>query len=129
MEAGLEEPFPGFRFAGIADAERSGYSVEENGQRLHRFAYVEQRCMFVGAGHLASTPEWDTKILLGRHLYEDAEHHHALRSRITELRRADGSIARSPDPALSTLMDEVIQARNTVELLTGLYRVIKPALV
>src|SRR4051794_4657167 len=39
-EAGVEEPFPGFRFAGIADAERPGYAVEENARHLHRLAFV-----------------------------------------------------------------------------------------
>jgi hypothetical protein len=125
----VEEPFPGFRFAGITDVERLGYGVEENGHRLHRLAFVELRCMFVCAGHLVSTPEWEIKILLARHLYEDAEHHHALRARIGELRRSDRSLDRCPDQALEALMDEAIRARSTVELMTGLYRVIKPALV
>lgn len=125
----MEEQFAGFRFAGITDAERLGYGVEENGRRLHRLAYIERRSMFVCAGHLLSTPEWEIKILLARHLYEDAEHHQTLRTRITELRRADKSVDRCPDAALDALMNEALQAQNTVELLTGLYRVIKPALV
>lgn len=126
---GMEEPFPGFRFAGIADAERLGYGVQENGHRLHRFAYVEQRSMFVGAGHILSTPEWEAKVLLARHLYEDAEHHHLLRVRIGELRRADASIDRCPDEALAAFMDEVLNAQSSAELLAGLYCVVKPALL
>lgn len=125
----MEEPFPGFRFAGITEAERLGYGVEENGQRLHRFAYVERRCMEVGAGHILSTPEWEAKVMLGRHLYEDAEHHHLLRTRIGELRRSDTSIDRVPDGALAAFMDEVLNARSSIEVLTGMYRVVKPALL
>ena len=58
----MKEPFPGFKFAGITDVERLGYGVQDNAQRLHRFAYIEQRTMFIGAGHLLSTPEWETKV-------------------------------------------------------------------
>ncbi len=118
-----------FRFAGIEEVERLGFGVEENARRLHRFAYVEQRLMFIAAGHLLSTPEWEAKFLLGRHLYEDAEHHQTLRTRIGELRRSEHSVDNPPDPALATLMDQALRAENTVELLTGIYRVLKPALV
>ena len=67
--------------------------------------------------------------MLGRHLYEDAEHHHLLRVRIGELRRADASIDRVPDEALRAFMDEALNARSSAELLAGIYGVIKPALV
>ena len=97
------------RFAGIEDVERPGFGVEENARRLHRLAYVEQRLMFIAAGHLLSVPEWEAKFLLGRHLYEDAEHHQALRTRIGELRRSEHSVDASPDPALTALMDEALR--------------------
>lgn len=119
----------GHRFAGIADAERLGYGVVENAERLHRLAYIERQCMMTGAARLLGTPEWEVKFLLGRHLYEDAEHHTALRVRVTELRRADRSVDQSPDAALERLMNQVLHAQDTIELLTGLYRVIKPALI
>lgn len=124
----MNELFPGFRFAGIQDVERMGYGVEENARRLHRLAYVERQLMFVAAGHLLSVPHWEVKYLLGRHLYEDAEHHETLRTRIGELRRAERSVDAVPDPRLAVFMDEVIRAEDTVELLTGIYAVVKPAL-
>lgn len=117
------------RFAGIVDVERLGCGVEENARRLHRLAYVEQRLMFIAAGHLLSVPQWEAKFLLGRHLYEDAEHHQALRTRISELRRSAHSVDAAPDPALAALMDEAIRADDGIELLTGIYRVLKPALI
>ena len=117
------------RFAGIEDVEHLGFGVEENARRLHRLAYVEQRLMFIAVGHLLSVPEWEAKFLLGRHMYEDAEHHQALRTRIGELRRSEHSVDASPDPALAALMDEAIRARDGIELLTGIYTVLKPALV
>ncbi len=125
----MKEGLTDNRFAGIEDVERLGFGVEENARRLHRLAYVEQRLMFIAAGHLLSVPEWEAKFLLGRHLYEDAEHHQALRTRIGELRRSEHSVDASPDPALTALMDEAIRAADGIELLTGIYRVLKPALI
>jgi hypothetical protein len=52
-----------------------------------------------------------------------------LRARIGELRRSEKSVDAPPDASLTALMDEVIRAEDAVELLTGIYGVIKPALV
>jgi hypothetical protein len=125
----MSELFPGYRFAGIENAERLGFGVEENAARLHRLAFVERRLMDMFAGHLLGTPEWEVKFLIGRHLHEDAEHHELLRTRITELRRSERSVDQMPDPDLGVLMEEAVHARDTVELLTGIYRVLKPALL
>lgn len=124
----MDEKFPGYAFAGIEDVTRLGFGVEENARILHRFAYLERQFMQVVAGHLIGVPEWEVKILLGRHLYEDSEHHQLLRTRITELRKSERSVDRVPDEALAAVIDELIRAQNTVELLTGLYQVLKPAL-
>lgn len=123
------EKFPGFAYAGIEDVTRLGYGVEENARILHRFAYLERQLMHVMAGHLIGVPEWEVKILLGRHLYEDSEHHQLLRTRITELRKSERSVDRSPDEALTALVEELLRAQSTVELLTGIYGVVKPALL
>ena len=64
----MKENLTDNRFAGIENVERLGFRVEENARRLHRLAYVEQRLMFIAAGHLLSVPEWEAKYLLGRHL-------------------------------------------------------------
>jgi uncharacterized ferritin-like protein (DUF455 family) len=85
--------------------------------------------MRIAAAHLLGTPEWEAKVLLARHLYEDAEQHQALRTRIAELRRSEASVDTCPDPALKTLVDQLLRAESSVELLSGMYGVIKPALV
>lgn len=122
------QQFPGCRFAGIDDVARLGLGVAENAGRLHRLAYLERRCLLVMAAHLPTVPEWEIKLLLGRHLYEDAEHHQSLRTRIAELRRSESSVDRCPDPDLARLMDALLQADTSIALLGGLYGVIKPAL-
>lgn len=123
------EKFPGFSYGGIQDVTRLGYGVEENAAILHRFAWLERQILHVLAGHLISVPEWEVKIALGRHLYEDAEHHQLLRTRITELRKSERSVDKCPDDSLAALVDEWRRSASSVELLTGLYKVIKPALV
>ncbi len=125
----MEEKFPGHAYAGITDVTRLGVGVEANAVILHRFAYLERQMLHLMAGSLIHVPEWEVKFLLGRHLYEDAEHHNLLRKRIGELRRSERSVDHAPDPALEALIDEFAHSGDTIELLAGLYGAIKPALV
>jgi hypothetical protein len=115
--------------AGIKDAARQGYGVKENSELLRRYAYLEQRCMLLGARHLAGVPEWELKHALGRHLWEDAEHATALRQRVTELRTSATVVDRVPDERLALLMDEAERAESSLEVLVALYGVVKPALL
>ncbi|CAA9345544.1 MAG: hypothetical protein AVDCRST_MAG93-6866, partial [uncultured Chloroflexia bacterium] len=115
--------------AGIEDAERAGYGVKENAERLRRFAYVEQRMVLLAARHQPRVPEWELKAALGRHLWEDAEHATSLRNRIAELRTSVGVLDDAPDQQLATLMDEAERAENSAEVVVALYKVLKPALI
>src|SRR5579884_2835050 len=115
--------------AGIADAQRLAFGVKENARRLQRYAYLEQRTLLALAGHLVGTPEWEIKQALGRHLWEDSEHTTWLRERITQLRTGESALDRVPDERLALLMDEALEARDTVELLAGYYGVVKPRLL
>ncbi|HUX88442.1 MAG TPA: hypothetical protein VMW65_15680 [Chloroflexota bacterium] len=115
--------------AGIAEADRLAFGVKENARRLHRYAYVEQRLLVAFAGHLIGTPEWEMKYALGRHLWEDSEHATWLRERLTQLRTSEGAIDHPPDEQLAIMMDEALQAGDTVELLAGYYGVVKTRLL
>jgi hypothetical protein len=115
--------------AGILDAARPAFGVEENARRLLRYAYLEQQLVVALAGHLVGTPEWEAKHALGRHLWEDAEHATWLRERIPQLRTSAKALDRSPDPRLTLLMAEALEARDTVELLVGHYGVVKRRLL
>lgn len=115
--------------SGITDAARVGYGVSENAQRLRRFAYIEQRLMFLAARHLQSVPEWELKHALGRHLWEDAEHATALRERIVQLRTSRGVLDKAPDEQLAVLMDEAEHAEGSVEIVATVYGALKPALL
>jgi hypothetical protein len=115
--------------ASYAEAAHPGYSVEDNVQRLLRYAWIEKRAMEVGLYWLASTPEWEVKEALGLHLYQHALHAGALRRRIGEMRNPVPRLDVSPDPALDQFFDELLTARTTLEKIVGLYGVLESALL
>jgi hypothetical protein len=79
--------------------------------------------------HLANTPEWECKCAFAYHLYLDAEHSASLRKRVSEMREPPLHLDRVPDPKLQHVLEEVIRAETTLELLVGIYEVVKPALI
>ncbi len=117
--------------AGIStyrEATRIGLSVEENVRRLLRFYWIERRLMEIALAHLPSTPEWEVKCALSLHQWQDAEHADALRRRVTEMRSPAPRMDVPPDPALDAFLEEVLRARDTVELIVGVYHVTRTAL-
>jgi hypothetical protein len=117
------------RYAGLKDVHRPGYSTEEDTCRLVRYIAVERRLLHVLAGHMLGVPEYEIKVMLGRHLWEDAEHCHGLRKRLPELRGHLNRIEKELAGPLGRFLDEALRAQNTVELLAGVYGVVKPALL
>jgi hypothetical protein len=116
-----------------ADAARIGFSVDENVRRLLRFHWVERRLMAILVAHLTSEPAWEVKCALALHQWQSAEHVDALRRRITEMRNPSPRLDTVPDSdptatALDTFLDQVDAARDTSELLTGVYDVLYPTL-
>ncbi len=119
-------------FAGVctyATVGTGGYSVEENVRRLKRFNWVETRLADLILSRLASTPEWEVKGGLCLHVWLAAEHARWLQERVAELRHPPHNFHRAPDASLDTWLDEAFHSHTTVELLTALYRCIKPALL
>lgn len=111
------------------EASRPGYTVDDNVELLKRYNYVETRLNQIMAAHLPSTPEWEVKCAFSLHLWQDADHAAMLRKRVSEMREPPLKLDRVPDPKLQVLLDEVIRADNTVELLVGIYQVVKPELI
>ncbi|MEH6993182.1 hypothetical protein V7075_10740 [Neobacillus drentensis] len=118
------------KFAGIQNPYTIGeFSVEKNAKVIQRYRYIHENLITIAAGHLPAREDWDLKVALGKHLYEDAEATDQLRKRLSQLRTSAQFINRDPDPSLSLLMEELIQANNDLELTIGIYDVIKPALI
>src|SRR6266404_7485718 len=123
-------------YAGVCtseDARRTGFSVTEAARRLRRIATAQQRLAFIATAHLNATPEWEIKSALALHAWLDAQHASALRERLIELREPTGGLPGNPeaaaDPALAVAFDEALHSRGSVELLTAIYGVLRPALL
>ena len=110
-----------------AQGGKLGYSVERTVQLLRRYLFVESQTMRCLVAHLNAVPEWEVKCGLSLHLWQDAEHCTWLRDRVKEMRTPPLHLDRIPDPALDAFIQELIRSRTTIELLTGVYRVLKPA--
>jgi hypothetical protein len=111
------------------EACRAGYDVEANVALLKRYNYVEARLTEVFAAHIAHTPEWEVKCAMSLHLWLDSEHSATIRKRVSEIREPPLHLDKVPDTQLQAWLDEATRATTTVELLVGIYRVIKPELV
>ncbi len=119
--------------ATYAEAARIGFSVEDNVRRLLRFHWVERRLLGILVAHLTSEPVWEVKCALALHQWQSAEHVEALRRRVTEMRNPAPRLEAIPESdatasALDAFLEQVEAARDTGELLAGVYGVLYPAL-
>lgn len=106
-------------------------SVEAAAQRVRHYRYAEERMMRVLAGWIALTPELPAKLLMGRQVWDCAQHADLWGKRLPEL-RAPAQVSEPPSDAFVRFMD-ALEGRDawgeTLERLTGIYRVLKPHLV
>ncbi len=112
-----------------ADGAVAGYGVERTVRLLRRCLFVEAQTMRCLAAHLNAVPEWEVKCGLSLHLWQDAEHCTWLRDRVKEMRTPPLHLDRVPDPALDAFFQELLRSRTSLELLTGVYGVLKPAAI
>ena len=87
--------------------------------------------MRVMAGWIALTPELPAKLLLGRHVWDCAQHADQWGKRLPEL-RAPAQLSEPPGPEFARFMDSLERREawaETIERLTGVYRVLKPHLI
>jgi len=118
--------------AGVCTYEQaagSGLGVEENVALLKRYNWVETRLTDLILTHLTATPEWEVKDALCLHVWLDSEHAKWLQERVSELRHPPHNFHHAPDAALEAWLQEALRSRDTIELLTALYQVVKPALL
>lgn len=100
---------------------------ETNKRLLNRYRFIEYESLRILAGWLPATANMELKLAMGRLLWEDAQHVQHLYQRLREVQTP--AFRPPDDPALEHLMAQAINAPNEWELLAGLFRVIKPALV
>jgi hypothetical protein len=102
--------------------------VEATARRVRRYRYAEERMMRMMAGWIALTPELSAKLLLGRQVWDCAQHADLWGRRLPEL-RAPAQVSEAPSDAFAAVLD-ALEGREawgeTIERLTGIYRVLKP---
>lgn len=107
------------------------YSVRESVSQIMNYRYAEERMMRMMAGWIALTPEVPVKLEMARQVYEDALHTDALGKRLPEL-RAQAQVSKPANENFVTFIQEIEdkeQWEDTIERLTGIYRVLKPHLI
>jgi len=106
-------------------------TVEASARRLRAYRYVVERAMRALAGWIALTPELSAKLLMGRHVWDLAQHCDAFGRRLPEL-RAPAQVSEPANAAVVALMDAIESPEapgETVERLVGVYGVLKPHLI
>lgn len=102
-------------------------SINQNVERLKRYAFLEQALMHTLAGWLPGVPEWGPKNEIGLHIWENADSCERLRERLRELRSYQPE--RGIPAELQHLARELDCGQNTLEFLATAYLVVKKALL
>lgn len=95
-------------------------------RRLYRTIRETMRAM---AGRITGVSNWEAKKLLARHIWLDAEHADAIRTRVLELRFPRVDVDLEVDKALLAALARLPSTRTDAEFLGGVYQVIKPAVL
>ena len=109
----------------IAPTEQIDF--ETNKRLLNRYRFIEYESLRILAGWLPATANMELKLAMGRLLWEDAQHVQHLYQRLREVQTP--AFRPPDDAALEHLMAQAINAPSELDLLAGIFRVIKPALV
>jgi hypothetical protein len=109
------------------------FSVEETARRVGHYKWTEMRLFEVLGGWVATIPELDVKIVLGRHTYHHAWHAELWHKRLPELREMNPDrMTVPPNDEYVAFMDAVREPEApelTIEKLVGVYRVLLPRLI
>ena len=107
------------------------FSADDSARLCRNYRYACERMTRIMAGWIALTPELSAKLLLGRHVWDSAQHTDAWGRRLPEL-RAHAQESKPPNEAWVAFMDAIEapeEPGRTAERLAGIYRVLKPHLL
>ncbi len=105
--------------------------VDESAKTVRHYRYAVERMTRILGGWIALTPELSAKLLMGRHVWDSAQHADAWGKRLPEL-RASAQVSEPASARLVAFMDALENAETpeqTIERVVGIYRVLKPHLV
>ncbi len=111
----------------MARAVDGSWDLDQSLQRLKRLHYVLKRLHETLTAKITAEPIYELKTAFSYHAYLCAEQVSLIRRRVGEMREPPLGLDVIPDPALERLMDEVIAAPSTPDLLAGIYGVVLPA--
>jgi hypothetical protein len=100
-------------------------TVAERAQTIATFRYIEVRLMETAAAWVPTTPEMEVKVLLGRHIWDFAQHADALGRRTFELRLPE-QFSQKPSDGYLQVLTEMEASEETPRRLAALYDVILP---
>ena len=105
--------------------------VDESAKTVRHYRYAVERMTRILGGWMALTPELSAKLLMGRHVWDNAQHADAWGKRLPEL-RATAQVSEPANARLVAFLDAVEAAERpeqTVERVVAIYRVLKPHLL
>lgn len=109
------------------------FTVEDSARRVGNYKWAEMRLFEALGGWVATVPELDVKLVLGRHTYHHAWHAELWHKRLPELREMNPErLTVPPNDAFVTFMDAIREPEApelTIEKLVGVYRVLIPRLI
>jgi uncharacterized ferritin-like protein (DUF455 family) len=114
-------------FLDARDLQR-GLLVNDNARRFSNYHHAERELVHLLGGWLARIPETAVKIMVGTHIWDDAQHLESIHQRLKEL-RYPSELPACPSVEFAHFLDALDEAQNTTEFLAGIYRVLKPRLV
>src|SRR5215216_3858025 len=106
------------------------FDVEESARRVGIYKWIEMRLFETLGGWVATVPELDVKMVLGRQCYHHAWHAELWNKRLPELREMNTErLTEPPNDAMVAFVDAVRDPEApelTIEKLVGVYRVLIP---
>jgi hypothetical protein len=106
------------------------FGVEESARRVGNYRWTEMRLFEALGGWVATVPELDVKMVLGRHCYHHAWHAELWTKRLPELRQMNAERMTVPaNDEMVVFMNAVTEPEApelTIEKLVGVYRVLIP---
>ena len=109
-------------YTGITNVNRVGLTVNECARRVGRFGFVSQQLMRLQAAKMSSVANWEFKAMLGRQLWECAQHWGEWFTRAKELRGHDHLIDGHAHGKLADVFEECSCRKSIWQLYLKVYR-------
>jgi hypothetical protein len=109
------------------------FGVVESARRVGNYKWIEMRLFEALGGWVATVPELDVKLVLGRHCYHHAWHAELWNKRLPELREMNTErLTEPPNDEMVAFVDAMRDPEApelTIEKLVGVYRVLLPRMI